>query len=105
LLRERGKREPNRDCAEKLKVAQTERQRIELWTSLLEREDKTIILRWLKVFSAGLNLRRLFPERGLEERDEREKLLRKRLQRYFTMKCILTVDVVFVRCSHLFSLK
>jgi hypothetical protein len=69
---------------------------MEIWTPMLEKETSAMIW-WMKVFSASLNLKWIFPGVVIMEKDEQKKLLRERLQRYFTMKFILMVDVVFVK--------
>jgi hypothetical protein len=94
--RPRNYRWANKAWAEKIKAAETESERMEIWTPMLEKETSAMIW-WMQVFSASLNLKWIFPEVVIMEKDEQKKLLRERLQRYFTMKFILTVDVVFVK--------
>jgi hypothetical protein len=78
----------------RIRNAETQKERIKIWTPLLEKETFAWIW-WMQVFSSSLNSTWIFPAVEIMDRDESK--LRKRLQRYFTMKFILMVDVVLVK--------
>jgi hypothetical protein len=82
--------------AEGIIAAETESERMKIWTPMLKKETSAMT-EWMEVFSAILRVDWIFPNVFIMDKDEEKKLLRERLQHYFTMKFILTVEVVFVK--------